>query len=81
MQNENLSIARHVEAAIVFLRDGSHFSQKCVNIAPFKIVRYRVLENPIESSLMRAGELSGCFHNSEGQWQSRGSDEGSTPHD
>ena len=46
----------------MFFRDIAHFSEKCMDIAPFQIVRYRVLEDSVESALMGAGEWSGCFH-------------------
>jgi hypothetical protein len=62
MQNEGLAIARDLQTAVVFLGDISHFSQKRVNIAPFQIVRYRVLEDSVEGALMRVGKRSGCFH-------------------
>jgi hypothetical protein len=57
-----LSIARYFQAPVVFLRDICHFSQKRMDIAPFQIVRDRVLEDSVESALMGAGEWSGCFH-------------------
>jgi hypothetical protein len=62
MQDHGLSIARYFEAPVVFFRDIAHFSQKRMDIAPFQIVRDRVLEDSVESSLMGASKWGGCFH-------------------
>jgi hypothetical protein len=55
MQNERLSVAGYLEVSVMFFRDIAHFSQKSMDIAPFQIVRDRVLKDSVESALMGAG--------------------------
>jgi hypothetical protein len=62
MQNQVLSVARHLQVAIRFLDNATELSEQGVDVVPFEIVRERMLKDPVVGAELRAGEMGDCFH-------------------